>query len=224
MFAPAPRRALVLGRRAAERLAASRAPAVAGAVNLAPIARGADVNLATAPSAGEDAGGGRQLAINLPVHRDDRNLSMSAMAKIGRNDPCPCGSGNKYKRCCLWAAASTPAPAPLPMAVAASHPVADDLCDCCLDDLNERADRALDCLVAGCVDDAEAMAHDLMRDFPAEVEGVDLLSMVSEARGDRAGAAALLRRAIEIVRTHPHHDPETRLLMHQQLRELEHRA
>ncbi len=23
------------------------------------------------------------------------------MAKIGRNDPCPCGSGLKYKRCCL---------------------------------------------------------------------------------------------------------------------------
>lgn len=23
------------------------------------------------------------------------------MAKIGRNDPCPCGSGLKYKQCCL---------------------------------------------------------------------------------------------------------------------------
>lgn len=23
------------------------------------------------------------------------------MSKIGRNDPCPCGSGKKYKRCCL---------------------------------------------------------------------------------------------------------------------------
>ena len=23
------------------------------------------------------------------------------MAKIGRNDPCLCGSGKKYKRCCL---------------------------------------------------------------------------------------------------------------------------
>ncbi|NPV30447.1 MAG: zinc chelation protein SecC [Firmicutes bacterium] len=23
------------------------------------------------------------------------------MAKIGRNDPCPCGSGKKYKKCCL---------------------------------------------------------------------------------------------------------------------------
>lgn len=25
------------------------------------------------------------------------------MAKIGRNQPCPCGSGQKYKRCCLTA-------------------------------------------------------------------------------------------------------------------------
>lgn len=23
------------------------------------------------------------------------------MAAIGRNEPCPCGSGKKYKRCCL---------------------------------------------------------------------------------------------------------------------------
>ena len=21
-------------------------------------------------------------------------------AKVGRNDPCPCGSGKKYKQCC----------------------------------------------------------------------------------------------------------------------------
>ncbi|MBC2717701.1 MAG: hypothetical protein HF978_20555 [Desulfobacteraceae bacterium] len=21
--------------------------------------------------------------------------------KVGRNDPCPCGSGKKYKHCCL---------------------------------------------------------------------------------------------------------------------------
>ncbi len=24
----------------------------------------------------------------------------SKATKIGRNDPCPCGSGRKYKRCC----------------------------------------------------------------------------------------------------------------------------
>ena len=25
----------------------------------------------------------------------------SAAAKVGRNEPCPCGSGKKYKQCCL---------------------------------------------------------------------------------------------------------------------------
>jgi hypothetical protein len=27
------------------------------------------------------------------------------MAKVGRNQPCPCGSGQKHKRCCLRASA-----------------------------------------------------------------------------------------------------------------------
>ena len=30
--------------------------------------------------------------------RSDRRLAVPA-AKIGRNDPCPCGSGKKYKKC-----------------------------------------------------------------------------------------------------------------------------
>jgi uncharacterized protein YecA (UPF0149 family) len=25
---------------------------------------------------------------------------MGSKEKIGRNDPCPCGSGKKYKKCC----------------------------------------------------------------------------------------------------------------------------
>jgi hypothetical protein len=28
--------------------------------------------------------------------------------KIGRNEPCPCGSGKKYKNCCLAKKSSTP--------------------------------------------------------------------------------------------------------------------
>jgi methionyl aminopeptidase len=28
-------------------------------------------------------------------------LSKNAQSKVGRNDPCPCGSGLKYKKCCL---------------------------------------------------------------------------------------------------------------------------
>lgn len=30
------------------------------------------------------------------------------MASIGRNSPCPCGSGKKYKRCCALKSQKTP--------------------------------------------------------------------------------------------------------------------
>jgi hypothetical protein len=141
------------------------------------------------------------------------------MAKYGRNDPCPCGSGKKYKRCCLEAQAPS---STLNLAATATvaPEVHDDLCDCCIDALNERADRALDLLLEDRLDDAEVMARDLLRDFPREVEGTDLLSMVAEARGDLPLAITLLRQAIALVRVHPGHDGETRVLMHQRLREL----
>lgn len=39
------------------------------------------------------------------------------MAKIGRNQPCPCGSGKKYKKCCLGTSKpeTRPAVAPVPL-------------------------------------------------------------------------------------------------------------
>jgi uncharacterized protein YecA (UPF0149 family) len=27
-------------------------------------------------------------------------VSTASTKKVGRNDPCPCGSGKKYKKCC----------------------------------------------------------------------------------------------------------------------------
>lgn len=44
--------------------------------------------------------------INKPVQKQDIEMQhkgtpiVRANAKIGRNDPCPCGSGKKYKKCC----------------------------------------------------------------------------------------------------------------------------
>jgi hypothetical protein len=32
---------------------------------------------------------------------DDTPIQPAVSVKIGRNDPCPCGSGKKYKKCCL---------------------------------------------------------------------------------------------------------------------------
>jgi uncharacterized protein YecA (UPF0149 family) len=44
-------------------------------------------------------------AMFLPFHNSARYchnvMPLHAREKIGRNDPCPCGTGKKYKRCCL---------------------------------------------------------------------------------------------------------------------------
>ena len=31
----------------------------------------------------------------------DKHLAPASAPKVGRNDPCPCGSGKKHKKCCL---------------------------------------------------------------------------------------------------------------------------
>ena len=41
------------------------------------------------------------------------------MAKVGRNEPCPCGSGKKYKQCCESKAAGSNRLTPVMLAVIA---------------------------------------------------------------------------------------------------------
>ena len=36
----------------------------------------------------------------LEFKREYRLSQMAVSQKVGRNDPCPCGSGKKYKKCC----------------------------------------------------------------------------------------------------------------------------
>ena len=33
-------------------------------------------------------------------NKDDTVKRQAKSTKVGRNDPCPCGSGKKYKQCC----------------------------------------------------------------------------------------------------------------------------
>ena len=129
------------------------------------------------------------------------------MAKIGRNDPCPCGSGKKYKKCCLAgdeAAARAARPAQ-PAAVAARRPSLashvqehDEL-----DELTAASNAVVDMVQAGNLDAAEQVAHDLLKRFPDVHDGYDRLGMVCEARGDRRQASDYYRKAINVIRNHP---------------------
>jgi tetratricopeptide (TPR) repeat protein len=138
------------------------------------------------------------------------------MAGSGRNDPCPCGSGKKYKRCCLekdaasersalaasvkpaspWAWMRSPEiSAEIREAVAIA--TGDDDDD---DDLETASNAAVDLVHAGKLDEAEKAALDLLQRFPDVHDGWDRLGMVYEARGQPKEAADCYRKVIALIR------------------------
>jgi tetratricopeptide (TPR) repeat protein len=142
------------------------------------------------------------------------------MAKPGRNDPCPCGSGNKYKKCCLAkeeaverqqlakadakraerAAAHTQNLREVKAAIAARLFGAGDADD---DELTIASNAAADLVRAGKLDEAEQAARDLLVRFPEVHDGYDRLGMVHEARGENRQAADCYRKVVEFIREHP---------------------
>jgi tetratricopeptide (TPR) repeat protein len=131
------------------------------------------------------------------------------MAKIGRNDPCACGSGKKYKKCCMArdeaaARAVQPAAVPVRRPSRANYFQEHDE----RDELTEASNAVVDMVQAGNLDAAEQAAHDLLARFPDVHDGYDRLGMVCEARGDHRQAADYYRRAITVIRDHPdNYDP-----------------
>jgi tetratricopeptide (TPR) repeat protein len=130
---------------------------------------------------------------------------MHFVATIGRNDSCPCTSGKKYKKCCLPAhqaraalqrkAADPPALADVVQALATLFPIDDDG----LDDLSNSAVKlARD----GLFDQALAVCHRLLAEFPEVVDGLERSAMVHAAMGHHALAADFYRKAFDFV-SHP---------------------
>jgi len=142
------------------------------------------------------------------------------MAKPGRNDPCPCGSGNKYKKCCLpkeegvereqlakveARRAESAAAHRLPLrevkpTIAAILSGAGDAEE---DELTIASNAAAALVRAGKLDQAEQAARDLQVRFPEVHDGYDRLGMVHEARGENRQAADCYRKVIAFVREHP---------------------
>ena len=129
------------------------------------------------------------------------------MAKIGRNDPCHCNSGKKYKKCCMASDEAadraarpiqqTAAPARRP-SLGSFFQEHDER-----DELTEASNAVVDMVHAGDLDAAEQAAHDLLARFPDVHDGYDRLGMVCEARGDHRQAADYYRKAINVIRDHP---------------------
>ncbi len=138
------------------------------------------------------------------------------MTKTGRNDPCLCGSGKKYKRCCL--AQDEAAERATRVAVQAAKPPPQAVRGPLLDESDEltNASNGVIALIrAGKIDQAEQAARDLLVRYPEVHDGYDRLGMVYEARGDHKQAADCYRQVIEFVRARPEqYDPQFATTFH----------
>jgi tetratricopeptide (TPR) repeat protein len=143
------------------------------------------------------------------------------MARPGRNDPCHCGSGNKYKKCCLAkdeaaerkgmaeararredrAAGRRLQVQELKAAMAAKLAGAGDLDED--DTLMDESNAVLDLIRAGKLDEAEAAARALLARYPDVHDGSDRLGMVYEARGENAQAVDCYRRVVAFLDENP---------------------
>ncbi len=53
-----------------------------------------------APKELVESGAGAAVKISNPDDEEENTSAKPSGTKVGRNDPCPCGSGKKYKKCC----------------------------------------------------------------------------------------------------------------------------
>jgi tetratricopeptide (TPR) repeat protein len=117
----------------------------------------------------------------------------ATVPKIGRNDPCPCGSGKKYKHCCLEKDQKAERASAVAELVAWQEAQA----------LDAASNAVVDLVHAGRLDEAEQAARELLVRYPEVHDGYDRLGMVHEARSQFREAANCYRKVVEFARAHP---------------------
>lgn len=119
------------------------------------------------------------------------------MALVGRNAPCPCGSGAKYKKCCL-----TKDEREAVLRRMSSVPSEPQGPDYDFDELDDLSNSVLDLVKARRFDEALTVCRRLLAEYPQVVDGLERSGLVHAALGDHATAAAFYRDALAFV-THP---------------------
>jgi tetratricopeptide (TPR) repeat protein len=144
-------------------------------------------------------------------------VQYNTMPKTGRNEPCPCGSGKKFKHCCM---AQDQAEQHLALAAqrakleqqSAQHSARMRAFKASLyesDQLDQDSNAVIGLIDAGRLDEAEAAARELLLRYPDVHDGHDRLGMVYEARGLNREAAQCYRQVVEFMRAAPqNYDPE----------------
>lgn len=117
------------------------------------------------------------------------------MGKIGRNDRCPCGSGKKYKKCCMNR----------PQNISA---VKSDLYDD-INTLDNLSNSINDLLKKSDFEKALAVCRQLLKKYPGQIDGISRFAQVYEAMGEHAKAAEYYRKSAEFAATNEGFEQES---------------
>jgi len=120
------------------------------------------------------------------------------MSKIGRNDPCPCGSGKKYKKCCLSQNHSKKQSFIPPPGFTAVYTALDKL-----------SNSVITLIKQNKLDEAEEVCHKLQSEYPDLIDGIERLAQVYEARGEKRKAAEYYRKAADFAKSMEGFDQES---------------
>lgn len=148
-----------------------------------------------------------------------RGSGVELVTTPGRNDPCPCGSGQKYKKCC-WAQEHAPARE----RALADHQRKTELLakqrslvesraeahsrlpafggQWYLDDLDVLSNSVLGLIAEQRYDEALVACERLLREYPDVSDGFERSARVHDALGNYATAASFWRLALDFIE-HP---------------------
>ena len=133
--------------------------------------------------------------------------------KVSRNSPCPCGSGKKYKKCCMGQDEKAAAEArreaeeseqQRQLAEAAEH----DRFIKYATELEELSNQANDLIRSSRWDEAEACCRQLQQQFPEEIDGDHRFYEYYKARDDLANAKTHAQATLEKVESREGFDPQ----------------
>jgi tetratricopeptide (TPR) repeat protein len=130
------------------------------------------------------------------------------MSKISRNAPCPCGSGKKYKKCCLQQDENrlSNQNEPIPQNKISASDIEKAYAES--EVLNDLSNSVIDLIHEGKLDEAENACNELLKRYPDQVDGLERFAMVYEARGEKEKAIEYYKKAAEFARSTAGFDPE----------------
>lgn len=132
--------------------------------------------------------------------------------KLGRNDPCRCGSGKKYKRCCspIDERRDREYRAAIPVPGTEPNPDGSVQVYTPLDLLSNHANKLIR---DGRLDEADKACQELRSRYPDEIDWLERTAALCAARGDIKKAAEHYREAAAFARSHQGFEPEYSDLM-----------